>query len=85
MATRKRNYKKEAAQESQERKDNRVARNRARRRAIADGRSKVGDGTVEDHVKPLSKGGSKDGPTRGQSRKASDRQGGRLRHSKRGK
>lgn len=85
MPKRKRDYKREAAQESQHRKDARVARNRARRRAIREGRSRVGDGTVEDHITPLAKGGSLRGPTRGQSRSASNKQGGRLRHSKRGK
>lgn len=49
---------------TEEQKDNRVARNRARREAIRDG--KVTKGTAEskstqevDHVKPLSKNGSK--------------------------
>lgn len=82
MAERKRDYRKERLQESQHRKDARVARNRARRKAIRDGRAKVGDGTVQDHITPLSKGGSMKGPTRKQSREASDRQGGRLRHQK---
>jgi hypothetical protein len=85
MATRKRDYKREREQESQQRKDARVARNRARRKAIREGRSSVGDGTVENHVKPISQGGSLDGPTRGQSRKASNKEGGRLRHKKKGK
>ena len=80
MPKRKRDYKREAEQESQQRKDARVARNRARRRAIREGRARVGDGTVQDHVKPLSQGGSMNGPTRKQSREASNRQGGRLRH-----
>lgn len=38
--------------------DKRVARNRARRHAIADGRAEVGDGTEVDHKAPLRKGGS---------------------------
>ena len=80
MPERRRNYRKEYAQETQERRDNRVARNRARREAIREGRAKVGDGTVQNHVKPLSKGGSKNGKTVKQSRKASNREGGRLRH-----
>jgi 5-methylcytosine-specific restriction endonuclease McrA len=36
----------------------RVARNKARRQAIKDGRVKKGDGKEIDHVIPLSKGGS---------------------------
>lgn len=38
--------------------DKRVARNKARRHAIAAGKVKVGDGKQVDHIKPLSKGGS---------------------------
>lgn len=38
----------------------RVANNKARREAIADGRAKKGDGKDVDHVKPLDKGGSTD-------------------------
>lgn len=45
--------------------DKRVARNRARRHAIADGKARVGDGTEVDHKVPLRKGGSTgDGNTR---------------------
>lgn len=36
----------------------RVANNKARREAIADGRAKKGDGKDVHHVKPLDKGGS---------------------------
>jgi hypothetical protein len=36
----------------------RVARNKARRQAIKDGRVEKGDGKEIDHVIPLSKGGS---------------------------
>jgi hypothetical protein len=36
----------------------RVARNKARREAIQDGRVKKGDGKEIDHIIPLSKGGS---------------------------
>ena len=43
----------------------RVARNKARRHAIAAGKASVGDGTQVDHIKPLNKGGStKDSNTR---------------------
>lgn len=38
----------------------RVARNKARRHAIAAGKAKVGDGTQVDHIVPLRKGGSTD-------------------------
>jgi 5-methylcytosine-specific restriction endonuclease McrA len=38
--------------------DDRVARNRARREAIKEGKVKVGDSKEIDHIKPLSKGGS---------------------------
>lgn len=36
----------------------RVAQNKARRQAVADGRAKKGDGKDVHHVKPLAKGGS---------------------------
>lgn len=36
----------------------RVAQNRARRHALAEGRAHVGDGTHVDHKVPLDKGGS---------------------------
>jgi len=36
----------------------RVAQNKARRQAIADGRAKKGDGKDVDHKRPLAKGGS---------------------------
>jgi len=38
----------------------RVAQNKARRQAIADGRASRGDGKDVHHVKPLDKGGSTD-------------------------
>ena len=38
--------------------DKRVARNKARRHAIADGKVSVGDGKEVDHKKPLRKGGA---------------------------
>jgi hypothetical protein len=45
--------------------EKRVARNKARRHALAEGKVKVGDGKQVDHIKPLSKGGStKDSNTR---------------------
>ena len=36
----------------------RVARNKARRQAIREGKVSVGDGKELDHIKPLSKGGT---------------------------
>jgi hypothetical protein len=75
-----RDYKRELAQEGPHRVKDRVARNQARRKAIDEGRAKVGDNTVQNHIKPLSKGGSRKGATRKQSRAASNREGGRLRH-----
>lgn len=36
----------------------RVARNKARREAIREGRVSVGDGKELDHIRPLSKGGT---------------------------
>ena len=68
---------------SAKRKKDRAARNKARRKAIREGRAKVGDNTAVDHIKPLSKGGSRDGATRVTSRKQSDRQGGKLGSKKR--
>lgn len=45
-------------QQKPENVDKRVARNRARRHAIADGKAAVGDGKDVDHKTPLRKGGS---------------------------
>lgn len=73
-----RDYTKERLAERPERRKERAARNKARRKAIREGRSRKGDGTVENHIKPLSKGGSLNGKTRGQSRSASNREGGKL-------
>lgn len=46
-------------QKSPEEVDKRVARNKARREAIADGTVKRGDGKEIDHKKMLDQGGSK--------------------------
>lgn len=83
MPKAKRDYKKELAAEGPHRVKDRVARNRARRRAIAKGTAHVGDGMVQNHVKPLSQGGSRKGKTVEQSRKASNKEGGRLHAKKR--
>lgn len=45
-------------QKQPEEVEKRVARNRARRHAIAEGKAKVGDGKDVDHKKMLDKGGS---------------------------
>lgn len=79
MAERKRNYQKEYANESADRKKKRAIRNNARRAAIREGKASVGDGTVVNHKKPLSKGGSNAKSNREiQSRTASNKEGGRL-------
>lgn len=55
----KRDYQKENIYKAQpEQIKLRVARNKARRQAIKDGRVEKGDGKEIDHVIPLSKGGS---------------------------
>jgi hypothetical protein len=62
MATR--NYKQEYAayQGTEEQKNNRVERNKARRQAIREGKVRKGDGMDVAHVKAIDKGGSiKDG------------------------
>jgi 5-methylcytosine-specific restriction endonuclease McrA len=54
-----RDYKKENEYKAQpDQIAKRVARNKARRQAIRDGRVKKGDGKDVDHIVPLSKGGS---------------------------
>jgi hypothetical protein len=55
-----RNYKKEYASyhSSSEQKKKRAQRNTARRRAVASGKVKKGDGKDIDHKKPLRSGGS---------------------------
>jgi hypothetical protein len=48
---------KKAYSATEREKNKRVARNRARRQAIAHGKVRVGDGKEIDHIQPLSKGG----------------------------
>jgi len=60
-------------------KAKRAARNRARRKAIASSKAKVGDGTVMHHPRRLSGGGSLKGGTVKRSRKSSNQEGGRVR------
>lgn len=79
MPERKRNYKKEAAAESPERKKQRAMRKQARREAMREGLVHKGDGKVINHKRALSKGGTNAKSNREvQSRKASDKEGGRL-------
>lgn len=57
-------------QKSPENVEKRVARNKARRHAIADGRASVGDGKDIGHKRALNNGGSaKDGNTKVESTK----------------
>lgn len=51
-------YRRERLNESAKRKAQRVARNKARQRAIKKGKARVGDGTHVGHKRPLSGGGS---------------------------
>jgi hypothetical protein len=76
---RKRDYTKERLAESPERRKKRAVRNNARREALRDGTVKKGDNKVVNHKKPLSKGGSNAKSNREiQSRKDSEREGGKL-------
>lgn len=54
----KRDYKQEAAAESEERRKQRAMRMRARRQMEKEGKVKKHDGRHVDHIQPLSKGGS---------------------------
>jgi hypothetical protein len=54
----KRNYKQERLSETPERKHQRVLRNAARRKLLAEGMVHKHDGKDVDHKHPLSKGGS---------------------------
>jgi len=76
---RKRNYTKERLAESKTRKAARAARNRARTKLANAGKVSKGDGKVVGHKKSASKGGSNaTSNLRVESRRASNRQGGRL-------
>jgi hypothetical protein len=80
MAKRKRNYKKETAYENRpEQVARRVARNRARRKAIREGRVRKGDGKELDHVGFHRTGSLDNVPTRVVSRRTN-----RKRQPKRG-
>ena len=70
MPKRKRNYEKENKWESSpEQIKRRVARNRARRKAIREGRVKKGDGKEVHHVNAPRKGSLDNVPTRVVSKK----------------
>lgn len=74
-----RDYKRERLAEKPERRKKRALRNKARRQMMAEGKVKKGDGKVVNHKKALSKGGSdKKSNLEVQSRKASNKEGGRL-------
>lgn len=74
-----RDYKREAANESPERRKARAKRNKARRELMREGKVSKGDGKVVNHKKPLSKGGSTSRSNlEVQSKKASHREGGKL-------
>lgn len=71
---RKRDYKKETAYENRpEQVKRRVARNRARRKAIREGRVRKGDGKELDHVGSHRTGSLDNVPTRVVSRAANRR------------
>jgi len=76
MAT-KRNYVAERLREKPARKKARAARGRARYAKIKNGSTKVGDGKVVHHTKPISKGGTSS-KTVVQSKRASNSEGGKL-------
>lgn len=83
MPKRDRDYTKERLAEKPERRKKRAIRNNARREALREGKATKGDGTVVNHKKPLSKGGSNAKSNREiQSRKASNREGGHLQPKK---
>ena len=74
MVRRDRNYKKEAAYENEPAQvRRRVARNRARRKAISEGRARKGDGKELDHVGHHRTGSLDNVPTRVVSRSANRR------------
>lgn len=84
MPQRKRNYTRERKQETPERKQERLARGRARYKLMKEGKVKVGDGKVVGHKKRMKAGGSKTARNnlRVETQKASNKQGGRMRHGK---
>lgn len=67
------------------RKKARAERNKQRRKAIREGRASVGDGTVVNHKKSIKKHGlsaAKKGGTNIQSKRASNKQGAKIRNGR---
>ena len=74
-----RDYTRERLAERPERRKERAKRNKARAQLMREGKVKKGDGKVVNHKKALSKGGGTGRKNlEVQSRKDSDREGGRL-------
>lgn len=74
-----RDYTKERLAEDPQRRKDRAKRNKARRQLMREGKVHKGDGKVVNHKKALSKGGSTSRSNlEVQSKKASDKEGGRL-------
>lgn len=74
-----RDYKRERLAERPERRKERAKRNKARRELMQEGKVHKGDGKVVNHKKALSKGGGTGRKNlEVQSRKDSNREGGRL-------
>ena len=81
----KRTKQERAYDSSPARKKARAERNKQRRKAIREGKASVGDGTVVNHKKSIKKHGlsaAKKGGTNIQSRRASNKQGARIRNKK---
>lgn len=84
MTERKRNYKREYANESAKRRKDRALRNKARRQLMREGKVRKGDGRVAHHKKPLSRGGSSSRSNiTVQSASKSNREGGRVKNGRR--
>jgi len=74
-----RDYTKERLAESPKRRKDRAKRNKARRQLEREGKVRKGDNKVVNHKKALSKGGGTGRKNlEVQSRKASDKEGGKL-------
>lgn len=74
-----RDYTKERLAESPKRRKDRAKRNKARRELMREGKVSKGDGKVVNHKKALSKGGGTGRKNlEVQSRKDSNKEGGRL-------
>ena len=74
-----RDHKAERLREDPQRRKDRAKRNKARRQLMREGKVQKGDGKVVNHKKALSKGGGTGRKNlEVQSRKASNREGGKL-------